>query len=186
MSKLAPSPTFKTAQSFTQPGAHNPQVPTSPGLHTILSCTQCTTRIIPLQEQQARLALYDMLQISREYVFALKCPPTRLIRSNPCRTSPTGLSAATSIGRYVTVGQGCMLRSTTIEHESVIGDKCVLMEGSLVESHCVLAPGTVVTPGRLIPYGQLWAGNPARFVRDLTSDEVSPHFIQEKFLVLLQ
>ena len=47
------------------------------------------------------------------------------------------------------------------------------MEGSLVESHCVLAPGTVVTPGRLIPYGQLWAGNPARFVRNLTSDEVS-------------
>ena len=66
-----------------------------------------------------------------------------------------------------------MLRSTTIEHESVIGDKCILMEGSLVESHCVLAPGTVVTPGRLIPYGQLWAGNPARFVRDLTADEVN-------------
>lgn len=87
------------------------------------------------------------------------------------RTSPTGLSAATTIGRYVTIGQGCLLRSTTVENECVIGDRCILMEGSLVEMHCILAPGTVVTPGRLIPSGQLWAGNPARYVRDLTSDE---------------
>ena len=54
----------------------------------------------------------------------------------------------------------------------LIGEKCVLMEGSLVENHCVLAPGTVLPPGRLIPSGQLWAGNPAKYVRDLTKDEV--------------
>ena len=53
------------------------------------------------------------------------------------------------------------------------------MEGSLVESNSVLAPGTVLPPGRLIPSGQLWAGNPARFVRDLTRDEVSPSPSQE-------
>ncbi|GAB4822757.1 hypothetical protein N2152v2_009803 [Parachlorella kessleri] len=87
------------------------------------------------------------------------------------RSSPTGLSAATRIGRYVTIGQGCILRSTTIEDEVVIGDKCILMEGSLVENHSVLAPGTVVGPGRLIPSGQLWAGSPAKYVRDLTKDE---------------
>ena len=54
----------------------------------------------------------------------------------------------------------------------LIGEKCVLMEGSLVENHCVLAPGTVLPPGRLVPSGQLWAGNPAKYVRDLTKDEV--------------
>ncbi len=73
----------------------------------------------------------------------------------------------------MTIGQGCILRSTTIEDEVVIGDKCILMEGSLVENHSVLAPGTVVGPGRLIPSGQLWAGSPAKYVRDLTKDEVS-------------
>ena len=50
------------------------------------------------------------------------------------------------------------------------------MEGSLVEEFCILAPGTVVAPGRLIPSGQLWAGNPARHVRDLTKDEVGTRF----------
>jgi len=28
------------------------------------------------------------------------------------------------IGRYVTIGQGCVLRSTTIGDEVVVGDKC--------------------------------------------------------------
>lgn len=87
------------------------------------------------------------------------------------RTSPTGLSAATTIGRYVTIGQSCVLRSATVEDEVLIGEKCVLMEGSLVENHCILAPGTVLPPGRLVPSGQLWAGNPAKFVRNLTKDE---------------
>ncbi len=66
-----------------------------------------------------------------------------------------------------------MLRSATVEDEVLIGEKCVLMEGSLVENHCILAPGTVLPPGRLVPSGQLWAGNPAKFVRNLTKDEVS-------------
>lgn len=87
------------------------------------------------------------------------------------RSSPTGLSAATSIGNYVTVGPGSLLRSCTVQDEVVIGERCVLLEGSLVEKTAVLAPGAVVPPGRLIPSGQLWAGNPARYVRDLTKDE---------------
>lgn len=86
---------------------------------------------------------------------------------------PTGLPAATTIGRSVTIGEGCLLRSTVVEDECVVGDKCVLLEGSLVEKHSVLAPGSVLPPGRRIPSGQLWAGSPAKYVRDLTKDEVS-------------
>lgn len=37
----------------------------------------------------------------------------------------------------------------------------------------VLAPGSVLPPGRRIPSGQLWAGSPAKYVRDLTKDEVN-------------
>lgn len=43
------------------------------------------------------------------------------------RTSPTGLPAHTTVGRYCTVGQACLLRSTYIHDEVIIGDRCILL-----------------------------------------------------------
>ncbi|XP_050225109.1 gamma carbonic anhydrase-like 2, mitochondrial [Mercurialis annua] len=85
--------------------------------------------------------------------------------------SPTGLPAETSIERYVTIGAYSLLRSCTIEPECIIGQHSILMEGSLVETHSILEAGSVVPPGRRIPTGELWAGNPARFMRTLTHEE---------------
>ncbi|KAL1326608.1 hypothetical protein HN51_036731 [Arachis hypogaea] len=87
-------------------------------------------------------------------------------------SSPTGLPAETSIERYVTVGAYSLLRSCTIEPECIIGQRSILMEGSLVETQSILEAGSVLPPGRRIPSGELWAGNPARFVRSLTHEEI--------------
>jgi carbonic anhydrase/acetyltransferase-like protein (isoleucine patch superfamily) len=81
------------------------------------------------------------------------------------------MSADTVIGRHVTIGAGSLLRSVTVEDEAVIGARCIIMEGSVVETGAVLADGTLVPPGRRIPAKQLWAGAPAKFVRDMTYDE---------------
>lgn len=83
----------------------------------------------------------------------------------------TGLPADTHIGHYVTIGSGCVLKSCRIDDLVVVGDKCTIMEGSLVENHSILEPGTVVMPYQRIPSGQKWGGNPATFVADLTPDE---------------
>lgn len=87
--------------------------------------------------------------------------------------APTGLSAETEIGRYVTVGAGSTLKSCIVEDECVIGQKCVLLEGSLMEKNSVLADASVLPAGCYVPSGELWAGNPAQFVRKLTGDEVA-------------
>lgn len=87
------------------------------------------------------------------------------------RTSPTGLTAAVIIGKYVTVEPNCSLRSCRIQDYCVVGARSVLMEGSMMESFSKLAPGSVLPPARRVPEGELWAGNPARFVRKLTEDE---------------
>lgn len=87
------------------------------------------------------------------------------------RSSPTGLPAATVIGRNVSIGQSCVLRSVVIEDECVIGDKCMLLEGSLMEKNSILGPGSVLAPGRRVPSGEYWAGKPAKFVRKLSKDE---------------
>lgn len=83
----------------------------------------------------------------------------------------TGLPADTSVERYVTIGAYSLLRSCTIEPECIIGQHSILMEGSLVETQSILEAGSVVPPGRRIPSGELWAGNPAKFVRTLSHEE---------------
>ena len=91
-----------------------------------------------------------------------------------CRNGPTGLPATTDIGLAVTIGAGSLLRSCKIEDMAVIGERSIVMEGSVISSKVVLLPGTVVPPAKIIPKKQVWGGNPAAFVRNLTHDEVRP------------
>jgi hypothetical protein len=60
-----------------------------------------------------------------------------------------------------------------VEDYAVIGAGAVVMEGALVEQAAKVGEGAVVHPGRRIPGGQLWAGNPAVYVRDLTKTELA-------------
>jgi gamma-carbonic anhydrase len=83
----------------------------------------------------------------------------------------SGFPPETYIGHYVTVGAGCVLKSCRIEDMVSIGDKCTILEGSLIESRVILEPGSTVLPYQRIPAGQKWSGNPAKFVVDLTYDE---------------
>ena len=48
----------------------------------------------------------------------------------------------------------------------------MILEGSKIEDESVIAPNSVVPPGRLIPSHQLWGGNPARYIRDLNKGEI--------------
>lgn len=50
----------------------------------------------------------------------------------------------------------------------------VVLEGAVIENDCVIAAGAVVPPNRRIPAGEMWAGNPARFVRKLAMVELEP------------
>jgi carbonic anhydrase/acetyltransferase-like protein (isoleucine patch superfamily) len=87
--------------------------------------------------------------------------------------SAPGLAPGTSIGNDVTIGHGCTLYSCTIENNALIGMGAIILDGALVESNAIVAAGSVVPPGRRIPSGQLWAGNPAKYVRDISDDEAA-------------
>ena len=64
-----------------------------------------------------------------------------------------------------------MLQSCTIHDFASVGAGAIIMEGALVEQYARVEEGAVVHPGRRIPEGQLWGGNPAVFVRDLSKTE---------------
>lgn len=79
----------------------------------------------------------------------------------------------TEIGSDVTVGHNAMLHACTLEDGSFIGMSATLIDGVLVESGAMVAAGALVPPGKRIPTGQLWAGNPARYLRDLKEKEAA-------------
>jgi carbonic anhydrase/acetyltransferase-like protein (isoleucine patch superfamily) len=58
-----------------------------------------------------------------------------------------------------------------------------IMDSAVIEKQAFVAAGALVTPRTRVPSGQLWAGRPARYVRDLNEDDYKlmnwsgPHYV---------
>lgn len=86
-------------------------------------------------------------------------------------TLETGFLPETHVGHYVIVGAGSVLKSCRVDDLVVIGDNCTIMEGAIIENNVHIESGSLVPAYARIPSGQLWGGNPARYIRDLTEAE---------------
>ncbi|XP_047959000.1 gamma carbonic anhydrase 1, mitochondrial-like [Salvia hispanica] len=78
-----------------------------------------------------------------------------------------------NIGDNVTVGHSAVLHSCTVEDEAFIGMGATLLDGVVVEKHSMVAAGALVRQNTRIPSGEIWGGNPAKFLRNLTDDEIA-------------
>jgi len=79
----------------------------------------------------------------------------------------------TLIGDDVTIGHMALLHACTLADKSFIGMRAAVMDGCVVEGEAMLAAGGLLTPGKRIPKGALWAGSPAKFLRALTPDDIA-------------
>ncbi len=79
----------------------------------------------------------------------------------------------TVIGSDVTVGHMALLHACTIEDGAFIGMKACIMDGVVVESGGMVAAGALVTPGKRVRKGELWAGSPAKLMRPLSDKEMA-------------
>lgn len=90
----------------------------------------------------------------------------------------------TYIGDDVTVGHNAIIHACTLEDLSFVGMGACVMDGAVVESNAMLAAGALLTPNKSIPSGELWAGSPAKYMRDLTEKELdyikwsAPHYVE--------
>ncbi|MBN2751768.1 MAG: gamma carbonic anhydrase family protein [Rhodospirillaceae bacterium] len=87
-------------------------------------------------------------------------------------------NAPTIIGDDVTVGHGAILHGCTLEDRAFVGMGATVLDGAVVEKAGMLGAGALLTQGKRVPSGQLWAGSPARFLRNLTEEEIegfAPH-----------
>jgi carbonic anhydrase/acetyltransferase-like protein (isoleucine patch superfamily) len=75
------------------------------------------------------------------------------------------------IGSDILIGHSAVIHGCVLEDGCFIGMRATVMDGAVVEGGAMVAAGALVTPGKRIPEGQLWAGSPARYVRDLSDGE---------------
>lgn len=77
----------------------------------------------------------------------------------------------TIIGANALIGHRCMLHGATVEEEGFVGMGATMLDGSIVKSGAVLAAGAFLSPRKIVPTGEMWAGMPAKKFRDLREDE---------------
>lgn len=79
----------------------------------------------------------------------------------------------TVIGEDCLIGHMVMLHGCTLHDRAFVGLGATVMNGAVIESDGMLAAGGLLTPGKRIGSGQLWAGRPAKYLRDLTPEEIA-------------
>ncbi len=70
--------------------------------------------------------------------------------------------APTLIGDDVTVGHSAVLHACTLESGAFVGLGALVLDRATVHAGGMLAAGAVLTSGKAVGTGELWAGNPAR------------------------
>jgi carbonic anhydrase/acetyltransferase-like protein (isoleucine patch superfamily) len=109
--------------------------------------------------------------VLRGDVYELRVGPRANLQDNTVVHVVSG-GPGTYIGADVTVGHGCILHACRIQDRGFVGMGSVVLDEGVIESDAMLAAGALLTAGKRVPTGELWAGRPARKVRELRPDEI--------------
>jgi gamma-carbonic anhydrase len=83
----------------------------------------------------------------------------------------------TIIGNYVSVAHNAIVHGCTIEDKVLVGMGAIIMDGAYIETGSIIAAGAIVTQNTHIKAGTIWAGNPAKYLKDV-SNEASEVFMR--------
>ncbi len=73
----------------------------------------------------------------------------------------------------VSIGHMALIHACTLEEGCFVGMKACVMDGATVEKGALVAASALVTPGKRVPAGEMWAGQPARFVRKVNDKDLA-------------
>ncbi|RNI31349.1 gamma carbonic anhydrase family protein [Rufibacter latericius] len=85
----------------------------------------------------------------------------------------TYLKNATVIGNNVSIGHNALVHGCTVEDNVLIGMGSIVMDRAVVQEHCIIAAGAVVLEGTICERGSIYAGVPAKKVKELTPEQIS-------------
>jgi carbonic anhydrase/acetyltransferase-like protein (isoleucine patch superfamily) len=78
----------------------------------------------------------------------------------------------TNIGNNVSIGHNAMVHGCTIYDDVLIGMGAIVMDRCEVHSNSIVAAGAVVTEGTIVEPGTIYAGVPAKKVKDIPQEKV--------------
>ncbi|MFZ1369579.1 MAG: gamma carbonic anhydrase family protein [Ferruginibacter sp.] len=85
----------------------------------------------------------------------------------------TYLKAATLIGNNVSIGHNAIVHGCVIEDNVLIGMGAIVMDNAVVGSNSIIAAGAVVLENTQIEPGSIYAGVPAKKVKDIPEEMIS-------------
>lgn len=74
------------------------------------------------------------------------------------------------LGNNVSVGHNAIVHGCTIEDNVLIGMGAIVMDNAVVKSNTIIAAGAVVLEGTICESGSIYAGVPAKKVKDISQE----------------
>lgn len=90
-----------------------------------------------------------------------------------CCIHVTNQTGPTIIGNEVTIGHGAIIHGCTIKDRVLIGMNAVVLDKAVIEEDVIIAAGSLVAPGKVMPSGYLCMGSPCKPVRKLSDEEIT-------------
>lgn len=83
----------------------------------------------------------------------------------------TYLKHPTIIGNNVSIGHNAIVHGCVIENDVLIGMGAIVMDNCIVKSNVIIGAGSVVTQNSVLESNAIYAGIPARKVKDLDASD---------------
>ncbi len=79
----------------------------------------------------------------------------------------------TIIGNNVSIGHNAIVHGCTIHDNVLVGMGSIIMDDCIVESNTIIAAVAVVTKNTVVKSGSIYAGVPAKKVKDISQELIS-------------
>jgi carbonic anhydrase/acetyltransferase-like protein (isoleucine patch superfamily) len=78
--------------------------------------------------------------------------------------------APVNIGNYVSIAHNAIVHGCTIHDNVLIGMGAIIMDHAIIESNSIIAAGALVAKNTVVPSGTVWAGIPAKKIKDISKE----------------
>ena len=79
----------------------------------------------------------------------------------------------TTIGNNVSIGHNAIVHGCTIHDNVLIGMGSIIMDDCVIESNSIIADGAVVTKNTHVESGTIYAGVPAKKIKNISNEMIS-------------